>query len=125
MRLIELGSKPDDAEDFDDWLEPQRKAWGVSGEVIIRRLRDEGLIRHDEYDAYRSYRARLKMPELDQSGNRAFRHREPKHIFGDGFVRVVLDSLNARNISLAKASTYLDGIKIKDIDSLKGFYVGI
>lgn len=125
LRLIELGSKPDDAEDFDDWLEPQRKAWGVSGEVIIRRLRDEGLIRNDEYEAYRSYRARLKMPELDQSGNRAFRHREPKHIFGDGFVRVVLDSLNARNISLAKASTYLDGIKIRDIDSLKEFYVGI
>lgn len=47
------------------------------------------------------------------------------HIFGDGFVKVVLDSLLAKNISLAKASTYLDGIKVKDIQDLKGYYVGI
>lgn len=125
LTAISLRGKPDSAAEYDDWLEPQRKAWGVSGEVIVRRLRDEGLLRVDEYDAYRRFRAGLRMPEDDQGGNRAWRHREPKHIFGDGFVRVVLDSLAARNISLAKASTYLDGLKVKDIDSLKGFYVGV
>lgn len=125
LKLVNLADKPESAEDFDYWLENHRKAWGVSGEVIARRLLDEGMIRSDEYQAYRRYRAGLKMPELEQGGSRAFRHREPKHIFGDGFVRVILDSLSARNISLAKASTYLDGIKIKDIDSLKGFYVGV
>nr|WP_269764215.1 ImmA/IrrE family metallo-endopeptidase [Pseudomonas syringae group genomosp. 3] len=125
LELINMADKPDSAEDFDYWLETERKSWGVSGEVIVRRLLDEGMIRSDEYQSYRRYRDGLKMPETEQGGNRAFRHREPKHIFGDGFVRVVLDSLSARNITLAKASTYLDGIKIKDIDSLKGFYVGI
>ncbi|KPX69940.1 hypothetical protein ALP66_00978 [Pseudomonas amygdali pv. photiniae] len=125
LELINMADKPDSADDFDYWLETERKLWGVSGEVIVRRLLDEGMIRSDEYQSYRRYRDGLKMPETEQGGSRAFRHREPKHIFGDGFVRVVLDSLSARNITLAKASTYLDGIKIKDIDSLKGFYVGI
>lgn len=125
LAKIRIQDKPESADEYDYWLEPQRKAWGVSGEVIVRRLLDEGLLRAGEYEDYRRYRARLRIPEQDAGGTRMYRHREPKHIFGDRFVRVVLDSLNAKNISLAKASSYLDGIKTKDIDSLKGFYVGV
>ena len=49
-----------------------------------------------------------------------YRNREPKHIFGDGYVRTVLDALNSRRITLAKASTYLDNLKISDLQSWNG-----
>ncbi|MFV3334254.1 ImmA/IrrE family metallo-endopeptidase [Pseudomonas sp. NY15437] len=116
---------PLDASEYDEWLAPQRKKWGVSGEVILRRLLDNNRITPEDYSAYRAWRNSLKLPEPEKGGSRGYRHREPMHIFGDGFVKVVLGSLVAKNISLAKASTYLDGIKVKDIQDLKGYYVGI
>ncbi|KSE95442.1 ImmA/IrrE family metallo-endopeptidase [Pseudomonas aeruginosa] len=125
LKSINIRDIPLDASEYDEWLAPQRRRWGVSGEVILRRLLDNNRITQDDYMAYRAWRGNLKIPELDKGGNRAYRHREPMHIFGDGFVKVVLDSLLAKNISLAKASTYLDGIKVKDIQDLKGYYVGI
>ena len=125
LKQIRMRDKPESASEYDYWLESYRRNWGVSGEVIVRRLLDEGLLRSDEYEDYRAYRAGLRIPEQDSGGTRMYRHREPKHIFGDRFVRVVLDSLSAKSISLAKASSYLDGIKIRDIDSLKGFYAGV
>lgn len=124
LETISTWDKPENADEFDEWLSPYRKRWGVSGEVILRRLLDSGLLSGEEYGAYRAWRSRLKIPDADPGGNRGFRHREPKHIFGDGFVRVVLDSLTAKNITLSKASSYLDGIKVKDIHDLKGYYVG-
>ena len=54
-----------------------------------------------------------------------YRYREPKHVFGDTFVRTVLDALNARHITLAKASSYLDSLKIKDLHQLENFYAGL
>jgi Zn-dependent peptidase ImmA (M78 family) len=123
--VISDAGRPESAEDYDEWLAPYRKRWGVSGEVILRRLLDAGRISASEYGAYRAWRSGIKVPEQESGGSRGYRYREPKHIFGDGFVRVVLDSLTAKNITLAKASTYLDGIKVKDIHNLKGYYVGV
>jgi len=40
------------------------------------------------------------------------------------FVRTVLDALDARNITLAKASSYLDSLKIKDLHQLERHYAG-
>jgi hypothetical protein len=40
-------------------------------------------------------------------------------------VRTVLDALYARHITLAKASSYLDNLKIKDLHQLERFYAGI
>ena len=54
-----------------------------------------------------------------------YRHREPSHIFGDRFVRTVLDALNNRYITLAKASSYLDGLKINDLHQLERHYAGV
>ena len=53
-----------------------------------------------------------------------YRYREPKHVFGDTFVRTVLDALNARHITIAKASSYLDSLKIKDLHQLEDLYAG-
>jgi Zn-dependent peptidase ImmA (M78 family) len=115
---------PDDVTQFDNWLAQLRKAWGVSTEVILRRLLDAGRLSQDQYTAYRRWRAMAPVVEKD-GGNRMYRHREPKHVFGDTFVRTVLDALSARHITLAKASGYLDSLKITDLHQLERHYAGV
>lgn len=120
---IDTAGRPAAVEEFDRWLEPQRRAWGVSGEVILRRLLDAGRLSAEDSRAYRDWKAGQTFAE-DGGGNRAWRHREPRHIFGDRFVRSVLDALAARQISLAKASSYLDGLKIADLHKLERHCAG-
>ena len=115
---------PAEAAEFDDWLREQRKAWGVSGEVILLRLLDAGRLPRKDYMAYRAWREEMISAEGD-GGSRAYRHREPKHVFGDTYVRAVLDALSARHITLAKASSYLDNLKIKDVHLLERHYAGV
>ena len=116
--------RPAEVSQYDVWLEPLRKAWGVSSEVILRRLLDEGRLPQSQYAAYRQWRMQLPVEEKD-GGNRMYRYREPLHVFGDTFVRTVLDALNARHITLAKASSYLDSLKIKDLHQLESLYAGL
>ncbi len=118
------GAAPEDVAQFDEWLKMPRKAWGVSGEVILRRLLDAGRLSQNQYLAYRQWRSQSPTKKTD-GGSREWRHREPKHIFGDTFVRTVLDSLNERQITLAKASSYLDSLKIKDLHQLQRHYAGL
>ena len=92
-------------------------------EVILRRFSDAGRLQESKYVAYRKWRSAAPIPDKD-GGNRQYRHREPMHIFGDKFVRTVLDSLNARHITLAKASSYLDSMKIADVHQLERHYAG-
>ena len=124
LTSIRDADRPDDASQYDDWLAQPRKALGVSGEVILRRLLDTGRLPQSQYKKYRQWRAQSAIPQKD-SGNRMYRHREPKHVFGDTFVRTVLDALNTRHITLAKASSYLDSLKIKDLHQLERDYAGI
>lgn len=121
---IDDSTRPLDVADFDHWLEPQRRAWGVSGEMILRRLTDAGRLPSTAYVKYRHWSTQRVMPEKD-GGSRAYRNREPRHIFGDGYVRTVLDAMNARRITLAKASSYLDNLKISDLHKLERFYAGV
>lgn len=123
LAVIRDAGRPHEASRYDEWLAPQRKAWGVSVEVILRRLLDAGRLTQSQYNAYRQWRA--KLPVLDSEGTRQYRYREPRHLFGDTFVRTVLDALNARHITLAKASTYLDSLKIKDLHQLESLYAGL
>ena len=116
--------RPDDVSRYDEWLERPRKEWGVSADVILRRLLDAGHLTQSRYTAYRHWREQLIFIATDE-GNRKYRHREPKHIFGDTFVRTVLDALNARQITLTKASSYLDSLKIKDLHKLERHYAGL
>jgi Zn-dependent peptidase ImmA (M78 family) len=115
--------RPDEVTQYDEWLERPRRAWGVSSEVILRRLLDVGRLPQGKYTAYRQWRTEAVFPSND-SGSRKYRHREPKHVFGDTFVRTVLDALNARHVTLAKASSYLDSLKIKDLHQLERLYAG-
>lgn len=123
LATIRDGERPAEVSGFDEWLAYQRKTWGVSGEVILRRLLDAGRLSRNQYVAYRDWRDKAPTV-LEGRGSRAYRHREPKHVFGDVYVRTVLDALNARQITLAKASSYLDNLKIKDLHKLEHHYAG-
>ncbi|NOU22169.1 MAG: ImmA/IrrE family metallo-endopeptidase [Methyloglobulus sp.] len=111
--------RPEDVSRFDEWLETPRKNWGVSTEMILRRLLDIGRLSQGSYVAYRNWWAESVAVSSEQKGTRKYRHREPKHVFGDTFVRTVLDALDARHITLARASTYLDNLKISDLHQLE------
>jgi Zn-dependent peptidase ImmA (M78 family) len=124
LASISDAERPEGVSRYDDWLEHQRKAWGVSSEVILRRLLDAGRLPQMQYEAYRQWRVGSVVTQKD-GGNREWRHREPRHIFGDTFVRTVLDSLYARHITLARASSYLDNLKIKDLHQLERYYAGV
>jgi len=121
LALINDAERPDDVAQFDVWLDKQCNAWGVSCEVILRRLLDAGHLPQSAYSAYREWYATVIVPQKD-GGTRKYRHREPMHVFGDTYVRTVLDALNAHQITLTKASSYLDSIKIKDLHSLEHYY---
>lgn len=108
---------------FDAWLTPYRQRWGVSVEMILRRLMDAGRLAQDDYAAYRNHLRGLAVDD-EEGGSRAYRHREPKHIFGDGFVRTVLDALGARRITATKACSYLDGLKLSDLQQLERHVAG-
>lgn len=125
LKSIRDAERPAEAAGFDDWLAEQRKAWGVSSEVILLRLLDAGRLKRRDYDAYRAWRNQPMGGQEEDGGNRKWRHREPKHVFGDTFVRTVLDSLSARNITLTKASNYLDNLKIEDVHLLERHYAGV
>ena len=124
LHSIHDDERPADVSGFDDWLEPQRRAWGVSSEVILRRLMDAKRLPQADYAAYRRWWAARPIVEKS-GGSREYRNREPKHIFGDGYVRTVLDALNSRRISLAKASSYLDNLSIRDLHKLERHYAGV
>ncbi|MDC0948785.1 ImmA/IrrE family metallo-endopeptidase [Gammaproteobacteria bacterium] len=120
---IDDKDRPANVSEFDSWLEDYRKAWGVSSEVILLRLIDSKRLPREHYQTYRTWRDSQNY-ETKDGGNRAFRHREPRHMFGDGYVKTVLDALGNRHITLTKASSYLDGLKVQDLHRLEAFYAG-
>jgi Zn-dependent peptidase ImmA (M78 family)/transcriptional regulator with XRE-family HTH domain len=116
--------RPDDVALYDGWLTEHRKCWGVSSEVILRRLMDSRRLPRQIYAAYRQWRNEQRAEDKD-GGNRAYRHREPKHVFGEVYVSTVLDALNGKRISLSTACSYLDNLKIKDVRLLERHYAGV
>lgn len=118
LNQINDANKPNEVSRFDEWLEAPRKVWGVSGEMILRRLLDAGRLSTGQYAAYRQWLRATVTLSADR-GSRLYRHREPKHVFGNTFVRTVFDALDNRHITLAKASTYLDNLKIADLHQLE------
>lgn len=104
---------------YDNYLKEYRKRWCVSGEVILRRMLNEGLLAQERYQAYREWKQALPITQVEGRGNRGYRFREPIRMFGEPFVRTVLDALHSQQITLARASTYLDNLKIKDLRRLE------
>jgi Zn-dependent peptidase ImmA (M78 family)/plasmid maintenance system antidote protein VapI len=123
LASIDDAERPGEVSEFNAWLTQPRKAWGVSVEVILRRLLDAGRLPKSQYIAYHEWCKHLPIQQ-SESGIR-YRYREPKQVFGDIFVRTVLDALSARHITLAKASDYLDNLKISDLHQLENYYAGL
>lgn len=124
LPVISDRERPDDVALYDDWLSGHRMSWGVSSEVILRRLMDSRRLPRDLYTAYRQWKSAQQVEEKE-GGNRAYRYREPKHVFGDVYVRTVLDALSGKRISLSKACSYLDSLKVKDVHLLERYYAGV
>lgn len=108
--------------DFDKEMKPFAKKYCVSVEVIIRRLLDNKRISREQYNDYRKYKSTHNSPQA-LKGVRMYRHLEPVHIFGESYVKVVLDALHQKHITLFRASTYLDNLKIKNIHKLEKSFV--
>ena len=102
-----------------DELREFRNAWGVSTEVILRRLIDEHKIGNSVYSSFDSWQKAnpIILPEPRQV--KRHRHSEPLRIFGRKFVSLVLDALSHQRLSMNKASSFLDNIQIKDIHKLE------
>jgi len=125
LEQVNLNAKPDDPSEYEDWLSDLRKRWGVSAEVILRRLLNTGRLQSGEYEAYRRWNLNRPQPKPAQKGNRGYRYREPMTIFGDGYVRTVFDALSAHQITLTRATSYLDNVKVNDLHRLEGDYAGV
>ncbi len=124
LSMISDADRPGNVAEYGQWLNNQTRAWGVSTEVVLRRLFDAGRLGQAQYHAYREWRAQ-PVAAREPGGTRLYRHREPVHMFGSPFVNTVLDSLHTRQITLAKASDYLDGLKVSDIHKLEHHLAGV
>jgi Zn-dependent peptidase ImmA (M78 family) len=120
LNRINDQERPINVEEYDEWLADIRNECGVSGEVILRRLFDDSRLLQEHYTAYRQWKSNYDW-EQGGRGNRTYRHREPIHIFGDAYVRTVLEALQTKEITLTKASSYLDNLKIEDVHELEKY----
>lgn len=125
LATINDSEKPNDTARFDEWLEQPKRATGASVEVILLRLLDVGRISQDEYSGYKQWWSQQSFLQNEETGSRAYRYREPVHIFGKNVVSTVLEALNARQITLAKASSYLDNLKIRDLHQLERHFANL
>ena len=93
-------------------------------DALLIRLIEVGRLPQARYAAYDEWRRERPSNLPTRRGNRKYRHREPKHMFGDSFVRTIFDALHARHITLPRASRYLDNLKVSDLRSLERHYAG-
>lgn len=122
LALVDDDERPSSVSEYDVWLQEARKQTGASGEAILLRLISAGRLPREIYAQYKTWHSRN--PRQASKGNRQYRHREPKHIFGDRYVRTVLQSLESGHISLTRASDFLDRLKVSDIRQLEKHYAG-
>lgn len=118
LEQIDLDKQPETPGELDAWLLDHKKAWGVSTEVILIRLINSGKIESRVYHAYRNWLNHRSFDDTAENYGRRIRYREPRHILGDNYVKIVMEALHANRITLTKASKYLDNLKVKDIHEL-------
>jgi len=112
-----------ETQEYDSFLADYRKLWSVSNRAILVRLLINEKISQYHYQNYVDYKEKQLKRETTQVRSqpipRTYRHREPMNVFGKPFVYAVFDSLHNKKITLAKASTYLDNLKISDVRQLE------
>lgn len=65
LPVISDRERPDDVALYDDWLAEHRKAWGISSEVILRRLMDSRRLTRVLYAAYRQWKNARHLEEKE------------------------------------------------------------
>ena len=108
---------------YDDFLAGFKNSWCVSGETILLRLLREKKLNKLIYENYKNFKKQQYQEKVGnkQSIPRNYRHREPLNMFGRPFVHAVFDAFYGEHITLAKASTYLDNLKITDVRKLEKY----
>jgi len=112
--------------EYDNFLLNCTKNWCVSVEAILVRLLKSRQITEQHYQDYKQLKNTQREIERTKISDtkpipRSYRHREPMNMFGRPFVYAVFDSLHNQKITLSKASTYLDNIKISDVRQLEQY----
>lgn len=123
LRTVHDKYRPDDPAEYGAWLNNHTKRLGISTEVLLRRLLDAKRLSRKNYEAYRRFIATLPIAKADRATR--WRDREPVHLFGDRYVRSVLSAVEAKQLSLSKASGYLDNIKIPDVHKLEKYLASV
>ena len=91
---------------------------GISVEVVVVALLKKGLVLRQDYAGYKDMKKEDEDSDGDAPAPRTWRHREPLHIFGGGYVRAVLDSVHRGDMSMYKACRCLDNIKVSGMQKL-------
>lgn len=126
LETIKDSEKPTQASQFDEWLVRPRKTAGVSTQTILLRLLELGRLSRDEYRSYEEWWNEQNRSQSQESdGGQRKRYREPVQIFGKPYVGAVLEALSNRQITLAKASSYLDNLKIEYLHQLERHFANI
>ncbi len=110
--------------EYSSYLNNYRKKYCVSVDTILVRLSRNKKIPQEIYQNYRDYVDKKIKPGKDgitKSIPRRYRYREPINIFGKNFVCTVLNNLYSKNITLVKASTYLDNLTLDKLRELKKY----
>jgi Zn-dependent peptidase ImmA (M78 family)/transcriptional regulator with XRE-family HTH domain len=120
--------------EYDNFLKKFKEQWCVSGDAILYRLFREQKITQNLYQAYRDFKEAEKQRKKEEEEGkkllpnykppvRMYRHREPINMFGRNYVATVLDAHQNKHITLSKASTYLDNLKIHTLHKLEQDFV--
>jgi len=123
LNQIDTAGLSNDPATLEAQLHNFRRLWGVSTDTILIRLIAANRLEQVVYDEFKVWRD-SRPAEESQGGNREWRHREPRHILGDTYVRAVLQALDANKLSIVKASKYLDDLKLTDLRQLERYYAG-
>jgi Zn-dependent peptidase ImmA (M78 family) len=121
-------------EENDTYLKEFKQKWCVSGDAILYRLFIDKKITKVHYKSYKTFKENQyqeqqkeeqRKKDLGQKKDipRVYRHREPINMFGKNYVATVLDAMQNKNITLNKASSYLDNLKIKTLHKLEADFV--
>ena len=133
LNKIDLGGL--DIQEYDEYLRRFKQDWCVSGEAILYRLFLDNKVTKKCYKAYKDLKQQQRKKQIEEKERekelgvkspvipRNYRHREPINMFGRTYVATVLDAKQNKHITLSKASSYLDNLKIHTLHKLEQYFV--
>ena len=124
-----LNSKdiPKNAEDFDAAFRVFARPRGISPEVIVLLLFEEGRISQRQYDRYNALQRKQRPAEPPVQARKApkgKRHLEPLAVFGHKYVRTLLDAAITGEVTLHKTCVYLGNLQWEDVTAMERHMLG-